>query len=142
MTINIIAPSPEGGRVTEIAVGVLFGILLIGAICGTCYYVRKRRIRARLEQNTIDMERGLRDGSIRTLDDNREKDLGPENDEEVDVNNGGRDGSVAQPSHHRNGGLSTGDRRSADSSTYETVYNTALDFELQLSKRETAHLKN
>src|SRR5450432_786269 len=102
MTANIIASTPEGERATEIGVGALFGIVLIGALCGVGYYVRKHRTRARLERDTVDMERGIRDGNITTLEVNWEKDPHPGIDKEISVNDGGRDGNIArQNRHHR-----------------------------------------
>jgi hypothetical protein len=142
MSISVIAPSSGGGRVTEIAVGVLFGIILVGAVCGICYYIHKRRIRARLEQKSTDIERRNRDGSVTTLADSCERDLSPEQDDIIDVNHGGRDGSIARQSHYQRRRLSTGKNRSADFSTYEAVHNTTSESVSQVSAPEIAHLES
>jgi hypothetical protein len=142
MTMNIIAPSSGGGRITEISVGVLFGIFLIAAICATCYYVRKRRTRARLEQKATDIECENRDGSVTTLDDSHEKDLSPEDDNTVDFDHGDRDGGIARLSHYHDKELSPEKDRSANSSVYEIIHDPTLGSSLQLSIPEIVHLKN
>jgi hypothetical protein len=143
MTANIIASTPEGERATEIGVGALFGIVLIGALCGVGYYVRKHRTRARLERDTVDMERGIRDGNITTLEVNWEKDPHPGIDKEISVNDGGRDGNIArQNRHHRKTGLRAGDDGLAKLPTYAAIGGSTLECEAQLSKPKRAHVQN
>jgi hypothetical protein len=142
MMANLVAPSPEGERATEIGVSALFGILLIGSLCGICYYVRKRRTRARLERDAIDMEHGTRNGSVSTLEVNWEKDLYPEADKEGGVSDGGCSGSIFRPNRHRNTGLTAGNDEPARVPTYAALRTPTLESETQLSKPEHAHLQN
>lgn len=142
MTTSIIAPSSKGRRATEIGIGVLFGIWLIGIICGTCFYVRQRRSRARLERDAVDMERGIRDGSVTTVEVIWEADPHPETAKEAGVKDGGHDGSIAPRSHHRNAGLRAESDGSAEIPTFAKVLNSSLDSKTQLSKPESAHLQN
>jgi hypothetical protein len=142
MMANIIASSPEGERTTEIGVSAFFGILLIGSLCGICYYVRKRRTRARLERDAIDMEHGTRNGSVSTLEVNWEKDLYPEADKEGGVSDGGCRGSIFRQNRHRNTGRTAGNDKSARVPSSAALRPPTVKSETQLSKPEHAHLPN
>ena len=119
-----------------------FGTLLISSLCVICSYVRKRRKRAQLERDAIDMEHGTRNGSVSTLEVNWEKDLDPEADKEGSVSDGGCTGSIFRPNRLRNNRLPAGNDEPARVPTSAALRTSTLESETQLSKPEHAHLQN
>ena len=141
MTTPVIAASSGGGRDTEISVGVVCAVLLMCATPGICYYIRKRRIRARPGQKTTDIEHGSRNGSLATLEGILETRSSPKHDEVVSLDRRSSASSVTRRSDASDSISSLQTHTSSHDPSLEIVHGVRTDHDSQLSRPRFVHFK-
>ena len=111
--------------------GVLVAVLLMCAIPGICYYLRKRRSQARLVQKPIDIERRSGNGSVTVTGDIELNQASPKTSEVGNTHRGSRDSIVTIRDETSDNDLSLQTVTLAENPGLETARGVRTDCDLQ-----------